>query len=511
MKDDVRHMGKYDYIIIGSGMGGLSAANFLAKYGKRVLVLEKHDKPGGIVTSFKRKGTQFDLGIESLHELECGGTIQQFFKFWGGRVESEKHIEKMCCFVNGNRYVFRGGHIKEDFLSQFPDDREDIERLFLVNDKMLAEMYGGNSAPVPPCEMNIFQLIKFGMASVVKTPTLMKYGLKNFNFTLSRLVKNPVISAIIFSKAMSNMVYNGYVYRWWVCDKGYYPKGGMQAIPNKAVEILEQNGGGIRLNTEVSEILLEDGKVKGVKTKSGDTYFADAVISNVSPAFTYSWLPDQCKIKAKMNNKIAGRKIFQSTCLLFMTVKDVSCLDGCNSVYIADSTSCTRNTEVYTPNNCPLLLLVADKKESDKEYAVTVFAPIPYEYEDCWHTENDMRGKPYYELKEKVKQTILNRIYDKLGDSFENNVTYSELSTPITFERYTYSKKGSFMGWAIDEGNYGRFMKQKTEVDGLYLVGQWVFPGLGVAAVMASGYYLVKDLLKTEGIDVGKDFQCYFK
>ena len=53
-------MKKYDYIIIGAGMGGLSTANFLAKYDKNILVIEKHDKAGGCVTSFKRKNVQFD-------------------------------------------------------------------------------------------------------------------------------------------------------------------------------------------------------------------------------------------------------------------------------------------------------------------------------------------------------------------------------------------------------------------------------------------------------------------
>lgn len=56
-------MEKYDFIIIGAGMGGLSATNFLAKYNKKVLVLEKNNIPGGLVTSFARKGVHFDLGI----------------------------------------------------------------------------------------------------------------------------------------------------------------------------------------------------------------------------------------------------------------------------------------------------------------------------------------------------------------------------------------------------------------------------------------------------------------
>ena len=68
----------YDYIMIGAGMGGLSTANFLARYGKKVLVLEKHNIPGGLVTSFARKGVHFDIGIHGLYELKAGQTIPQF-------------------------------------------------------------------------------------------------------------------------------------------------------------------------------------------------------------------------------------------------------------------------------------------------------------------------------------------------------------------------------------------------------------------------------------------------
>jgi phytoene dehydrogenase-like protein len=80
----------------------------------------------------------------------------------------------------------------------------------------------------------------------------------------------------------------------------------------------------------------------------------------------------------------------------------------------------------------------------------------------------------------------------------------------MTYERYTYSKNGSFMGWSVEQSEYGKYLKQRTAINDLYLVGQWVFPGFGVAGVMASGYYLAKEILKSENIDLKKDFSEYF-
>jgi phytoene dehydrogenase-like protein len=66
------------------------------------------------------------------------------------------------------------------------------------------------------------------------------------------------------------------------------------------------------------------------------------------------------------------------------------------------------------------------------------------------------------------------------------------------------------MGWSAEECEYGKYMKQRTDIKDLYLVGQWVFPGFGVAGVMASGYYLAMEILKEKGIDLKKDFTEYF-
>jgi phytoene dehydrogenase-like protein len=501
----------YDYIIIGAGMGGLSAGNFLAKYNKKVLILEKHNIPGGFITSFKRKGAQFNLGIESLYELKEGQTIPQFLEFWGTTIKAQKNTGDICCFIEGKRYSFHHDRLREDFIDAFPNNKEDVNRIFDINEKMYAEMNSGTEAPKPPYEMNLFELMKFGINNYIKRPSLMKYGMKDASVVLDKLTQNLVLRSAIYSKGIFPMVYMAYAYRFNVIGKDYYPTGGMQAIPDATVQSFEANGGTIKLNTEVTEILMENGKAIGVKTKKGDCYYGDTIISNASPHFTYDLLPDSLPQKSSMRQKLEAKKIFPPICALFMSVNNDYDFGNTSCFSFLSSTNYKDNYKNFTPEDCPIEMIVYPQNEGDANKAVVALLPIPYEYRNFWETgENRERGEAYYKLKSEVMDTVLSRIASSLGNEFKDNLVHSELSTPITFERYTYSKRGSFMGFAIDAKNYGKFMKQKTEVPNLYLCGQWVFPGFGVAGVMASGYYLAKDLLKPEGIDLEGDFKNYF-
>lgn len=152
------------------------------------------------------------------------------------------------------------------------------------------------------------------------------------------------------------------------------------------------------------------------------------------------------------------------------------------------------------------------KPRRQKDYSVIVPAFLPYEYENCWQTGNTkVRGEQYRNLKEDVKNKIIDRVYAKLGEEFREAIRHSLAATPLTFERYTYNEKGSFMGWKEDKAHYGKFIPQTTPIDNLYLVGHWVFPGFGVPGVMASGYYLAKKILEKEGIDLTSKLASFSK
>lgn len=503
-------METYDFIIIGAGMGGLSAANFLAKYHKKVLVLEKHHTPGGLVTSFAKNDVHFDLGLHGLYELKPDQTIPQFMQFWGApRIETVPCRGDMECYIDGKRHVFRHGRVQEDFKSAFPRNEADVEKLFHTMNTINTEMFSGKEAPEPPYDMNLLQLIRFGIRSSRQKPVFMKHGTKDAKNILDQFTASDELKAAIYSYCPYPMVFMAFAYQWGVFGNNEYPKAGMQAIPNAAVTSLKQMGGVLKLNTEVTEILVHNGRASGVRTKSGLEYHG-RVISNASPQYTYSWIKTEDKLVRKMGRSIAGKRIFPSVCALFMSVDDSYDFGSVECISITGSKDYRKQPEQYTEATAPIVINLYPKRDGDRYRPLVALIPLPYGYEDCWKVEaGKVRGEAYISLKKRVEETILSRITEHLGEAFKEALAYHELSTPITYERYTYSQHGSFMGWSVEAQEYGKYIKQRTAMEDLYLVGQWVFPGFGVAGVMASGYYLAKELLRAEGIDLKQEFTEY--
>lgn len=142
--------------------------------------------------------------------------------------------------------------------------------------------------------------------------------------------------------------------------------------------------------------------------------------------------------------------------------------------------------------------------------SVIIGAILPYGYRNNWGTgETGKRGEEYRNLKQEMQEVLLERIAEKLGPAFRQALRCTVAATPLTFERYTYNIRGSIMGWHVKE--YGKFLPYETPLKNLYLVGHWVFPGGGVPAVMGSGYFVARQILRRARIDLDERMNQYFK
>lgn len=438
-------------------------------------------------------------------------TIPQFFKFWGKDIKTIKCNDNISCYVDDQLFTFDGEHIEDDFLIQFPGKQKTVKRICRINTDIFRELYSGTEAPKPPYDMSLIELIKFGIQNRKNKPTFMKYGMMNISEFFKKEIHDDVLSSIIFSKAGYDMVYMGYAYRWAVLGDNYYPTGGMQIIPDLAAESMKEKGAELKLRTEVDKIIIDNDKAIGVYTIDGAQYFAENVISNVSPEYTLKMIPAATKGYYQLEKRTKNREIFPSVAIIFVTMNNNYDFNDNNYISIIDSKA-YKNIGNYTKDNCPIIIQVSPWQINESYRAITILAPLKYEYENHWKSNGEFEsGQEYKAFKENVKDTILNRVIEKLGADFKENIVSAEISTPLTFQRYLHSSKGSFMGYAIDKRNYGKFLKQKTPINGLYLVGQYVFPGFGVAGVMASGYYLAKELLKKDNINLEQDFKDYFQ
>lgn len=505
---------KYDVIIIGAGMGGLSAGSFLAREGKKVLILEKHNKPGGYLGSFTIRGYTFDSAIFHLTEMKPGQTIPQFIKFWGGEIGSTKVQYKFRYFIGDKEYLIDGGNAEEELINHFPEERSAIRRFFWLSRRMLDETLG-QGAPKPPYEMNFLEKMRFGITSLFKRRMFLKYGSKHSVEVLKSLFRDKRLASIIWAYyPIHSLVFFAHAYGWETVRRGetYYPQGGMQAIPDATVGALEKSGGKLLLKSEVGKILVRDGRAVGVRCVDGSSFYSDIVISNAPIHHTlYRLLKDEPGLE-ELKAKIEKREVFVSGMFVFLGVDENYDFGGVNYHHFLEEDTIDIEEEHLTPQSCPIALIVPPKPKGQRDHSAVVAAILPYEYGNYWRTGNTkIRGEHYRQLKEDVKNKIIDRVCARLGEEFRRAITYSLAATPLTFERYTYNEKGSFMGWKVDKAHYGKFIPQTTPIDNLYLVGHWVFPGFGVPGVMASGYYLAKKILEKDGIDLEGRMKSYLK
>lgn len=505
---------KYDVIIIGAGMGGLSAGAFLAREGKTVLILEKHDKPGGYLTSFTSRGYTFDSAIFHLTEMAPGQTIPQFIRFWGGDISATKVRYKFRYFIGDKEFLIDGKNAEEELINYFPKESSSIRKFFGLSRRMLDETVG-QGAPKPPYEMNFLEKIGFGITSLFKRRLFLTYGSKHSVQVLEKLFRDKNLASILWAYyPIHSLVFFAHAYGWEMVrrNENYYPQGGMQAIPDATVKALEKCSGKLLLKSEVERILVKDKRAIGVRCIDGSTLYSDIVISNAPIHHTlYRLLKDEPGLEG-LSAKVEKRKVFVSGAFVFLGVDEKYDFNGVNFHIFLEEGTIDIEEEHLTPQNCPIFLIVPPKSKGQRNYSAVVAAILPYEYENCWRTGNTkIREKQYRQLKEDVKNKIIGRVCAKLGEEFREAIRYSLAATPLTFERYTNNEKGSFMGWKVDKAHYGKFIPQTTPIENLYLVGHWVFPGFGVPGVMASGYYLAKKILEKDKIDLESRMKSYFQ
>ncbi len=482
---------EYDVVVIGSGIGGLTCASIMAQIGKkRVLVLERHSKAGGFTHTFKRETKyEWDVGLHYVGQMQKGTELRAVFDFiTAGKVKWNRMPDPYDVFVYPD---FKFGaslgrdNLKQDLIAQFPREKQGLDKYF--NDLKKVSNWSSRfviSRGLPPWLHFIAPLITIKGSALAKLTT---------GEYLQRHFKDLRLRAVLVSQwgdhglppAMSSFIIHATIVNHYI-NGAYYPAGGAKTIADSIIPSIEQAGGRVLLNHQVTGILIQNNRAVGVsavKRKSEDNseqkFYAQRVVSDAGAWITYGQLlptthqhPFILQVKnyptiaANVTLYVGFKEDPRQT--LPIQGENYWIYDG----YDHDDMYNRRNELLAGKVHIAFLSFPSLKKTDTQYHTAEIISFVDYAPFKPWADQQlKKRDQNYQQLKEKMSQALLDFVETHLP-GFKEQVAYYELSTPLSTEYYTGYPQGNIYGIPATPDRY----KQKwvglyTPVKGLYLTG----------------------------------------
>ena len=463
-------MKKYDIVVIGSGLGGLSTALILAINGYKVCVLEKNNQIGGTLQTFNRKGCCFDTGLHYLGSLDEGQILHKFFKYFDilDKLDVRRMDEDGFDIINiaGKEYRYGMGYenFKNQLLISFPEEsvaiQKYIDRIQEVSNSF--DLYN----------MRYPVIFDFDAVSAL-TENLQEFldsitdndELKNVLSALNVLYAQSPDDTSLYMHALINNYY---------INSGYKVLGGGQKLAEAIKLSIEERGGSVLTKKEVNEVVFSDNKISSVKTKDGDEFFADKFISNMHPEVTID-LVGEDKFRKAYVNRIKRLKNGISNFAIYFKLKNKS-FPVTRSNYHYYKENSVWGVSDYDKNDWPKsFLLYTPEDNNDEEFTdcISAFTYMEFEELEQWKdTSVEKRGDDYRQWKKQKAEQFIDLIETVFPGTKENIESYYT-STPLTYRDYIGTKDGAMYGIIRDSKNPTESqIMPKTRVPNLLLTGQ---------------------------------------
>ena len=479
-------------VIVGAGLGGLTAGALLAKEGYRVTILEQHTIVGGCATTFRRKGGYTcEVG---LHEMDdaFGGAKKEIFESLGVYENIEFVQPDTFYHIVTDEIDFTMPHDKQkaivDLIATFPDEAEAIIRYFALLESISREFVRVSTASWWEYMLFPFVFKHILRYRIASTKTIMD---RFFQDEKLKLILNTNVS--YYSDKVENLSFllHALAQHSYFSGGGWYIKGGSQKLSDYLASIIRQHDGEVITKANVTQ--LEEHAVTYIRKKETITIECDIIISNLSPTSTYEMaqIPYQEKLEPasslltiyigfKRNLKsIYGKKTYAS--FFFSDIKSIEDYDHMIDSDIADRAFGFTD---YSQIDSGLI------EDPDKSFAVIFTTDFLSDWQD-------LSKDRYAQKKERVLESFLEKL-ELEYPNIKEHIEFAEVGTAKTIQRYIKTPNGTAYGFAPTPKQFFRVPQVRSKkMKNLYFVGAWVMGG-GFSPAIISGKLCYEQIKKLE-------------
>jgi prolycopene isomerase len=509
------HEADYDVVVIGGGLGGLSAGAHLASKGLKVLVLEQHHKVGGCATNFTRGEFVFET---SLHEMNGGGPIDTpgTYALLAGCGVYDKLADDLYRLPDFYRSVYPDGldvTMPADWegwdaalTERWPDQAEGIDLFHATCEKTFADA------------LEVLDLYRYSplkafltRATVpLKQKTLYSWNGRSARELMDECFTNEDIKAVVSqlwvyygppTKDLAALELLTATYSY-LTEGVWHVKGTSQVMSDAYAELIRELGGEVKTGTLVTGIIIEDGMARGVTTEFGDTYTARYVVANTDPYQLVFTLIGEENLPAVYVKKIKG-------------IRPANSLFG---VYLGLSVDLKKlgytDTEIFMNGSKDSAVMYENMMSGNfaeggssitiyTNYGDPVYAP-PGKSIVVLHAYGDFDLWPkdqaeYARMKEEKAReliTLAARVIPEIADPA--NVAVMEVITPVDLKEFTMNEGGVVYGPAATPDQF-LMLPPATPIDNVFMASNWNQHGMGPGHL--NGYKAARMILDREGVE----------
>ena len=427
----------YDVIVIGSGLGGLTCSNRLARAGHSVLLLEHHIQLGGLATWFKRGGHTFDV---SLHGFPYG-MVKTCRKYWSKEIRDSIVQLKNIVFDNP-QFSLTTTFAKDDFTrilhEQFKLERTTVDDFF--NTVRGMNFYDDQSMTT----RELFEQFFPGRTDVHRLL------MEPITYANGSTLDEPAITyGIVFSNFMNRGVFTF--------------EGGTDRLIGMMADELLKNGVTICTGARVDRIVVEKGRTKGVVV--GDRMIAaPAVVSNSGITNTIDNLAGRDAFSDDFLSRFDNVEVNNSSCQVYFGIRKGESFDDVGDLLFTSTAGEFSSQEMRRMDTRSRTFSVYYPKTRPDKPDYTVVASMNADFDD-WATLDD---QSYKQAKDDMVERCFNDL-ERYIPGIRDKVDTIESATPRTFNRYTLHTRGTSFGTKFEGLDISRSIFK--EVGGLFHVG----------------------------------------